>query len=88
MKLPALITATPDIATQGSWILVCYDFSQGAKSPVMLLVQFSGLGVDIYIEVSIEEPCERVYIPPGCTGVIIEDKSGQSLDCGVIVSPP
>ena len=88
MTLPALITATPSPTTQGSWILVCYDFSQGAASPVQLLLQFSGTGSKVCIEVSKEEPCERVYVPPGCTGIIIEDQSGQSLDFGVIVSPP
>lgn len=82
------ITGTPNPAARGSWILVCYDFSQGATSPVTLRIH-RGPNEGDWIEEQVddENPCVQVYVPPDCTGITIVDMSKQSQDCAVAVTP-
>lgn len=86
--LPGLLTISPNLLTSApAWVLVCYDFSKGATSPVTISLTFSGEGDKLEFELSAEEPCMRVYVPAGCTGGIATDQSVQSLDAGFQVQP-
>lgn len=88
MTLPQLISVTPpQIASVPCWVLVCYDFSDGASSPVILDLTFPGTGYGYRTEVSKDEPCVKVYVPAGATGLSIVDTSGQSQDGGALVEP-
>lgn len=69
------------------WVLVCYDFSGGASSPVILEVDFPGTPYEFRTEVSKDTPCVKVYVPAGATGIGIVDSSGQSQDGGALVEP-
>ncbi len=81
------ISASPDPATPGSWILVCYDFTHGASSPVTILIYKRPDPNPIEEQLDAENHCVQVYVPPGCTGLRIVDQSGQSGDCSVAVTP-
>lgn len=89
MTLPALISVSPpQIPYVPHWVLVCYDFaSTGATSPVILELTFPGTGFGYRTEVSKEEPCVRVYVPAGATGLYVVDASAQSQDGGALVEP-
>lgn len=80
------ISASSNPAAWGSWISVCYDFSHGATSPVTLRIyRFPDEPYDEQVDA--ENPCVQVYVPPDCTGITIVDRSGQSQDCAVTVTP-
>jgi len=89
MPLPQLITITPSpIPSVPCWVLVCYDFSGGATSPVTLAIAIEDAKHDHFeTEVSAEEPCVRVYMPAGSTGITVVDSSGQSQDQAAQVHP-
>ena len=89
MRLPQLISVSPpQIASVPCWVLVCYDFdSTGATSPVILELTFPGTGFGYRTEVSKEEPCVRVFVPAGATGLSIVDTTAQSQDGGALVEP-
>lgn len=78
------ITAEPDVATPGSWVLVCYNFSH-AKPPATILVDFETEGESYETVLTADNPCVRVYVPPGCTGITVVDLSWQSADCAIAV---
>jgi hypothetical protein len=89
LAFPFWITCTPNPTPAPGWVLVCYDFTRGATSPVTLLLHFDTKPTagELEIECSAEEPCQRVYVPPGCTGIAISDLSEQSSACAVSVTP-
>lgn len=74
------ITVTPDPASPGTEITVCYSFN-GATSPVTLKLNYGPDGTpDESITVSAAAPCKKVTVPNGATSLIVEDQSGQSAD--------
>lgn len=82
------ISVSSNPAAWGSWISVCYDFSHGASSPVTLRIYRGPTDTDwIEEQVDAENNCVQVYVPPDCTGITIVDRSGQSQDCAVSVTP-
>ena len=88
MTLPQLISVTPSpIPSVPCWVLVCYDFSGGASSPVIFELTFPGTGFGYRTEVSKDDPCVKVYVPAGATGIGIVDTSAQSQDGGALVEP-
>lgn len=88
MTLPQLITISPNpIPYTPYWVLVCYEFSGGASSPVVLEVSFSGIPDEFRTEVSKERPCVPVYVPAGATALEIVDASLQSPDAAAPVYP-
>ena len=88
MPLPQLISVSPSpIPSVPCWVLVCYDFSGGASSPVILEVSFSGIPDEFRTEVSKDQPCVKVYVPAGATAILIVDSSLQSQDGGALVLP-
>jgi hypothetical protein len=88
MPIPQLISVSPSpIASVPCWVLVCYDFDDGASSPVVLEVSFSGIPDSFKTEVSKDEPCVRVYVPAGATSIVIVDTTVQSQDGGALVLP-
>lgn len=88
MPLPQLITISPSpIPSVPCWVLVCFDFSNGASSPVVLEVSFSGIPDQFRTQVSKDDPCVKVYVPAGATAVQVVDSSGQSADQAAQVYP-
>lgn len=88
MTLPQLITISPNpIPSVPAWVLVCYNFDDGASSPVILEVDLTGTPYEFRTEVSKENPCVRVYVPAGCSGVVIVDTTMQSQDAAAPVLP-
>lgn len=88
MTLPQLISISPSpIPSVPCWVLVCFNFDDGASSPVILEVSFSGIPDEFRTQVSKEEPCVRVYVPAGATAVQIVDSTGQSADQAAQVYP-
>lgn len=88
MTLPPLIRIDPNpIPSAPYWVLVCYDFSQGATSPVILHITFPGTPFGYKTEVDKDEPCTPVYVPAGADGVNVTDDSAQSQDAGAQVVP-
>lgn len=88
MTLPQYITITPSpIPSVPAWVLVCYDFDQGATSPVILELTFTGAPWGYRVEVSKDEPCVRVYVPAGTQSLFVVDTSRQSADQAAQVVP-
>lgn len=88
MTLPQLITISPNpIPSVPAWVLVCYNFDDGASSPVILDISFSGAPYEFRTEVSKEDPCVRVYVPAGASSIDVEDTSVQSQDKSAQVLP-
>lgn len=88
MRLPQLISVTPSpIPSVPCGVLVCYDFDNGATSPVILEVSFGGTPYEFRTEVSKEQPCVRVYVDAGATDIILVDTTAQSQDGGALVEP-
>lgn len=88
MPLPLLISISPNpIASVPCWVLVCYNFDDGATSPVILDISFGGTPWGYRVEVSKEEPCVRVYVPAGASSVQVIDTSMQSQDDAAQVLP-
>ena len=90
LAFPFWITCTPNPTPAPGWVLVCYDFTRGATSPVTLLLHFDGKNpaiAEMELDFSAEEPCHRVYVPGNCTGIAISDLSEQSSACAVAVTP-
>jgi len=88
MTLPLLISISPNpITSVPCWVLVCYDFSGGATSPVILEISFGGTPWGYRVEVSKDDPCTKVYVPAGTTSVQVVDTSAQSQDDAAQVLP-
>jgi hypothetical protein len=88
MPIPQLISISPNpIPSVPCWVLVCYNFDDGATSPVILEVSFGGIPDEFKTQVSKEEPCVRVYVPAGATSVQIVDTTMQSQDKAAQVLP-
>lgn len=86
---PHLISITPNPARPASWVLVCYDFSHGATSPVTLSITLytKPVATETSLTLTADEPCAPLYIPPGCTGALAVDDTGQSADEALTVTP-
>lgn len=80
------ISATPDPVADGEQTSICYDFSDGATSPVTLTLNYDPPTPSEQITLSSDEPCKTVTVPANATGLIIEDQSGQSEDRAVTVT--
>lgn len=85
MTMGDWLSFSPDSTTRGAWVLLCYDFSQGATSPVTITITRDG--VDNYDEVLDDDnPCVQVHVPETCTGLLAVDQSAQSTDAACSVS--
>lgn len=77
----------PDPATQPGEVKVLYDVTD-CTLPILLVVHGQPCGSrDNFTIRSYEDAEITIPLPAGCTGGIIEDTSGQSMDFAVSIQP-
>ncbi len=86
-----LISVNPDPMQAGRKAEVCYDFSEGATSPVTVTVTFVTGGQNVQVPITFENQdgkrCKTIDVPvDGLTYQIVDD-TGQSDDCSGLVDP-
>ena len=84
--MTSLITITPNPAPKGSDIQICYDFSQGATSPVTLTLDWDPSQQPSSVTLSAEDNCTTVSVNDNAKGLLISDDTGQSEDDGVTLT--
>jgi hypothetical protein len=82
-----IISVTPNPASPGDYVTICYAFGSSQNGPVTLNVMFDCHGDPIESEhvVVPREPCVVVEVPQGALGGLVEDGSGVADDCAITI---
>lgn len=86
-----LISVNPDPMQAGQKAEICFDFSDGATSPVVATLTFVTGGDNVQVELEFENTdgkrCVKVDVPANGLTYQIVDETGQSDDCSGLVDP-
>lgn len=89
--MPQHITCDPDTTSVGGSSAVSYDFdAAGVSSTVLTVYKHVPPDPDIAEHITVNKGDDpfKVQIPPGCTGVTIEDDGPGTSDAAAIAVHP
>ena len=79
-------SAAPNPVKRGETVHLCYDFTGLPPGEIAVTIDFD-VDPDKSITLSPEQRCHDFVVPDSCSGILVVDESGNSIDLAIPVTP-